>query len=194
MLDAEALAELLQQRRKPGADKAAIDAQIHARFGCERAVMFTDLVGFSRSVEAFGIIHFLQLIHEYEAICLPAITAHGGRCLKREGDSMLAVFADAGAALDCAHAMVTACRLASTDRVTEERIELCIGLGWGSVLLLDNQEIWGAEVNAASKLGEETARGGEILVTDTFRARLPARRFATQGLLFGSRTIFRPLV
>jgi class 3 adenylate cyclase len=53
--------------------------------------MFTDLVGFSRVVEAFGIVHFLQLIQESEALFQPLIAAHGGRCLKHEGDSLLVV-------------------------------------------------------------------------------------------------------
>ena len=39
------------------ADLARIDQRIWDLFGEEWAVMFTDLAGFSRQVEAFGIIH-----------------------------------------------------------------------------------------------------------------------------------------
>ncbi len=66
--DADELALLLARRRVPDADVAAIDAAIHARFGRTLAVMSTDLVGFSRVVEAFGILHFLQLIQESETL------------------------------------------------------------------------------------------------------------------------------
>ena len=59
------------------------------------------------------------------------------------------------------------------------------------LLRIDDNEVWGAEVNAASKLGEDTARGGEILVTDTFRDELPGEAFDREGTLFGSRTYYK---
>jgi class 3 adenylate cyclase len=192
MTDAEQLSALLAQRRQPGADTAAIDAEIYARFGRTQAVMFTDLVGFSRVVEAFGIVHFLQLIQESETLFQPLIATHGGHCLKHEGDSMLVVFDQPQQALAAAQAMVRATQTANMPmRVPEERIEVCIGLGFGTVLRIDRNEIWGAEVNAASKLGEDTAKGGEIWVTDSFRDAVPELPFAQTAVLFGKRTAYR---
>jgi class 3 adenylate cyclase len=193
MADSDELAVLLTQRRQPGADRAAVDAAIYARFGRTQAVMFTDLVGFSRVVEAFGIVHFLQLIQESEALFLPLIKQHGGVCLKHEGDSLLVVFDKPRQALITARAMVNATVAANPGRAPEERIEVCIGLGYGTVLRIDDNEVWGAEVNASSKLVEELARGGEVLVTDTFRAELPEEAFTEQGTLFGTRTYFKLL-
>lgn len=191
MTDADELALLLTQRRQAGADHAAIDAAIYARFGRQQAVMFTDLVGFSRLVEAFGIVHFLQLIQESEALFMPLIQQHGGVCLKHEGDSLLAVFDTPQQALATATAMVDATVAANPGRAPEERIEVCIGLGYGTVLRIDDNEVWGAEVNAASKLGEDMAKGGEVLVTDTFRQALPHDSLVEHGVLFGTRTVYR---
>ncbi len=144
MTDADALAALLAQRRQTGADHAAIDAAIFSRFGRVHAVMFTDLVGFSRVVEAFGIVHFLQLIQESEALFIPLIQQHGGTCLKHEGDSLLVVFDAPQQALDAARAMVDATVALNPGRAPEERIEICIGLGYGTVLRIDDNEVWGA--------------------------------------------------
>lgn len=192
MTDAEQLAALLTRRRDPHADTAAVDAEIYARFGRSLAVMFTDLVGFSRVVEAFGIVHFLQLIQESETLFQPLIAAHGGQCLKHEGDSLLVVFEQPEQALACARAMVRATQTANLPlRAPEDRIEVCIGLGFGTVLRIDRNEVWGAEVNAASKLGEDTAKGGEIWVTDSFRDAVPSLPFAQTGVLFGKRTVYR---
>ena len=192
MTDAHDLHALLAQRRQPGADAAAIDAAIFARFGRMQAVMFTDLVGFSRVVEAFGIVHFLQLIQESETLFQPLITAHGGRCLKHEGDSLLVLFDEPQQAVACAHAMVQATRTAnSPQRAPEDRIEVCIGLGYGTVLCIDDADVWGAEVNAASKLGEDTAKGGEVWVTDSLFAAVPGLPFTDTGTLFGKRTVYR---
>ncbi len=191
MSDADDLASMLAVRRKPEADRAAIDAFIFARFGKPMAVMFTDLVGFSRRVEDFGILHFLQLIQESEALFVPLIQEHHGTCLKREGDSILAVFEQPGNALAAALAMVLATQNLNPLRPPEERIEICIGLGQGEVLLIDGREVWGSEVNAASKLGEEMAAGGEILATEAFRQAVPEAPFSEYGVLFGTRPAFR---
>ncbi|WP_460535998.1 adenylate/guanylate cyclase domain-containing protein [Chitinimonas naiadis] len=191
MTEAEALNVLLADRQEPGADKVAIETEIFQRFGRTRAVMFTDLVGFSRQVEAFGIVHFLQLIVEAENLFLPLIARHQGYCLKREGDSLLAVFEQAGDALAAARAMVAATEQVNVGRAAETRIEVCIGLGYGQVLLIDDKEVWGAEVNAASKLGEERAGGGEILLTEPFRQAVPAVDCQHHGLLFGHRKVYR---
>lgn len=193
MADTQELADLLAQRARPGADRAAIETAIFTRFGCTQAIMFTDLVGFSRLVEAFGILHFLQLIQESETLFLPLITQHQGRCLKREGDSLLAVFDQPQDALDCARAMVAATETANPGRAAEERIEVCIGLGYGTVLRVGEHEVWGAEVNAASKLGEETARSGEILVTERFHAAVADQPWAMHGTLFETRPVYKLL-
>ena len=189
------LAQLLSRRRAEPANRAAIDAAIDARFGRQHVVMFTDLVGFSRTVEAFGILHFLQLIQEAEELFLPLIQHHGGRCVKREGDSLLAVFDLPADALACSAAMNEATRRVNPGRSPEERIEVCIGLGFGRVLCIGNDDIWGAELNAASKLGEEMAKGGEVLVTNAFRDALrlamPDAAFEEHGKVFGERRAFR---
>ena len=191
MTDADQLASLLKQRRQPGADRTSIDADIYARFGQVQAVMFTDLVGFSRVVEAFGILHFLQLIQESEALFLPLIKRNGGTCIKHEGDSLLVVFDTPQQALAASQAMVDATIAANPGRAAEDRIEVCIGLGYGTVLRIDGSEVWGAEVNAASKLGEDMAKAGEILVTDSVRTALTDESFFECGTLFGSRTVYR---
>lgn len=191
MTDAQELAALLAQRRQVDADRTTIDAAIHARFGRVHAVMYTDLVGFSRVVEAFGILHFLQLIQESEALFLPLIAQHGGQCIKHEGDSLLVVFDTPQQALDAAQAMLAATVAVNPGRAPEDRIEVCIGLGYGSVLRIDHNEVWGAEINAASKLGEDLAKGGEVLVTDAFRQALPDAPFVACGTLFGNRTTYR---
>lgn len=194
MTEADKLTQFLLARRMPDADRDAIDASIFAHFGCTQAVMFTDLVGFSRSVEAFGIIHFLQMIQESESVFLPLIDGHRGTCVKREGDSLLVLFDQPTDALAAAKAMVAATVALNVGRAPEDRIEVCIGLGYGQVLRVGHEDVWGAQVNAASKLGEDMAAGGEVLVTQFFHQALPDGAdtgFAEYGTLFGTQKVFR---
>ncbi|QDQ28760.1 adenylate/guanylate cyclase domain-containing protein [Chitinimonas arctica] len=183
MADADELAQWLARRRLPGADKAGIDAAIFARFGRTQAVMFTDLVGFSYMAASYGIVEGLQLVEASEALFLPLVAQHGGQCLKREGDSLLVLFDHALPALSAARAMVAASNAAG--------FEVCIGLGYGDLLRIGEHEVWGAEVNAASKLGEDLACGGEVLFTHDFRLAVPQVAVKHHGLLCDRWPVYR---
>jgi adenylate cyclase len=170
---------LIDERCQAGADVTEIDRRIWDLFGEEWAVMFTDLAGFSRRVEEFGIIHFLQIIHEQHKILLPIVERHDGLLIKEEGDSLLILFRRVDRALDCAISMQRACGKVNERRKPEEQILLCLGIGFGKILRIADQDAWGREVNAASKLGEDTAKANEILVTAAAKAALAARPAVT---------------
>ncbi|OQA79230.1 MAG: Adenylate and Guanylate cyclase catalytic domain protein [bacterium ADurb.Bin243] len=162
---ADRLNKLMRERLKPGADKKLIDERIWDLFGEEWAVMFTDLSGFSRGVEKFGIIHFLQTIYESERLLLPLIENFDGILLKVEGDSLLVIFRNVNKAVRCALEMQGVLKKYNETQSDEEKILLCVGIGFGRVLKIGDSDVFGAEVNAASKLGEDMARAYEILVT-----------------------------
>ena len=159
------LEKLIAERLAPGADRDAIDARIWALFGETWAVMFTDLSGFSRRVAEFGIIHFLQTIFESQRILVPCIDRHDGILLKSEGDSLLVIFRSARKALECSLAMQRTVRDYNRGRDDADQVLLCVGLGFGEMLRIGDHDVFGAEVNAAAKLGEDTAKAWEILVT-----------------------------
>lgn len=163
------LEKLIRARLTAGADKATVDQKIWDLFGERWCVMFTDLSGFSRRVEEYGIIHFLQTIYESHRILVPLIEAHGGILLELEGDSMLVIFRNVVEAIDASIDMQRACRDYNTDKSEAEQLLMCIGLGYGDVLRIGDADVFGAEVNAASKLGEDTAEAWEIMVTGAVR-------------------------
>jgi class 3 adenylate cyclase len=160
---------LIAQRLVAGANKAEIDHRIWDLFGEQWCVMMTDLAGFSRRVAKYGIIHFLQTIYESERLLLPIIEQHEGFLLKTDGDSLLVIFRKPHKALHCTIAMQQILVNYNQDKQDQDQIHLCVGLGFGMLLRVGNEEVFGAEVNAACKLGEDTAKQGEILVTDAFR-------------------------
>lgn len=161
---------LIEERCAPGADVARIDQRIWDLFGESWAVLFTDLSGFSRQVAAFGIIHFLQVIFEQKRLLLPLAAANDGILIKVEADSLLIIFKRASSALRCAIEMQHACQAYNDGRPQEEAVLLCVGLGFGRILRIGDSDVYGQEVNAASKLGEDTAKANEILVTAAARA------------------------
>jgi adenylate cyclase len=163
------LQNLIQERLKKGADKEKIDKRIWDLFGEQWCVMFTDLSGFSRHVAKFGIIHFLQTIHESERILIPVIEDHDGILLKVEGDSFLVIFRNVSKAIRCSINMQQTLKDYNSGKSDEEKVLLCIGLGYGPMLRIGDSDVFGNEVNSASKLGEDTAHAWEILVTEAVR-------------------------
>jgi adenylate cyclase len=161
--------KLIEERCRPGADTAALDKRIWDLFGEDWAIMFTDLSGFSRRVTEFGIIHFLQVIYEQRKLLLPIVESHDGLLLKEEGDSFMIMFRTAARAVECAVAMQLACGNVNERRKPEEQILLCLGIGYGRILRIGETDVWGREVNGASKLGEDTAKPYEILLTQAAR-------------------------
>lgn len=162
----ERLYNLLADRAIPGADTDAIDQRIWDLFGEELAIMFTDLAGFSKLSAEFGILHFLQTIVLSQKILFPVLEDHDGILLKTEADSFLALFRNPLKAVKCAVAMQNTLKEFNTTKPTEEQVLLCVGLGYGKVLKIGDTDVFGSEVNFASKLGEDIAKSGEILLTE----------------------------
>jgi len=161
----ERLQKLIAARIEAAADRDSIDQRIWDLFGEEWCIMSTDLAGFSRNVAEFGIIHFLQTIYESERILIPVIEKHDGILLKVEGDSFFVIFRNVQKAIRASIEMQRTTVRYNAARVPQEHVLLCVGLGFGRVLRIGDADVFGAEVNAASKLGEDIAKASEILVT-----------------------------
>jgi class 3 adenylate cyclase len=192
----ERLWRLIEERCAPGADVREIDRRIWDLFGEEWAVMFTDLAGFSRAVAEFGIIHFLQIIHEHHRLLVPILEQHDGLLIKTDGDSLIILFRRIVRALECAAAMQRACLQVNERRRPEEQILLCVGIGYGRLLHVGDIDVWGQELNSAAKLGEDTARAGDVLLTASARNALgaDADRFELEAIdtkLVGSESCWR---
>lgn len=161
------LENLIAQRLQSGANKEEIDSRIWDLFGETWAIMFTDLAGFSRRSAEYGIIHFLQTIYESQRLLVPCIDEHDGILLKMDGDSMLIIFRNAAKAIECGIEMQHIVTAYNTTKPEEEQVLLCAGVGYGLVLRIGDTDIFGPQVNASAKLGEDTAKAHEILVTDS---------------------------
>ena len=116
------------------------------------------------------------------------MAAHDGILIKIEADSFLIIFRRVDKALRCAVAMQSASQAYNRDRAPEDRVLLCLGIGYGPTLRIGDYDVFGQEVNAASKLGEDLASPGEILITGAARDELGA----IAGCTFEDTTIVVP--
>jgi len=167
----ETLTELIEQRLESGTNIEAIDQKIWAMFGEPWAILCSDMSGFTKRTDEFGIIHFLTLIHEMQKLLSPIILSHYGFLLKTEADNIFSIFREPVQAVRCAIAMNEATRFYNSNKTEDFQIMICVGIGYGKVIKIGDEDCYGNEVNYAFKLGEDIAKAGEILLTpDTYQA------------------------
>jgi class 3 adenylate cyclase len=129
---------------------------------------------FTRLVARHGILHFLMVFDRVLRVLAPLIRRKRGRLLKVEADSLLITFPDAAAACAGVIALEAALKRANRRRPASERLAFSYGIGHGELLELE-EDVFGLEVNLASKLGEDRARRHEALLTPAAVEALPAR-------------------
>ncbi len=170
--DAAELARLLDARNEHPESLAEIDGEIWRRFGRTGAVLVLDMCGFSRLTMRYGITHFLAMIRRLGIIVRPVIAAAGGRVVKAEADNVFATFDDVPQALAAARAIQRNLDTANTFLPEDWDLHAGIGIGYGPLLLIGAHDLFGSEMNLASKLGEDVAGRGEILLSAAARARV----------------------
>jgi adenylate cyclase len=160
------LSRMLQERNEHPEKIAEIDAQIKETFTETHAILVMDMSGFSRLTIKHGIIHFLAMIHRMNEIANPTIEEHGGEVIKFEADNVFAVFSEVEQAVETSIDILR--RLSAANTMLPEELDMYgkFGIGYGEVLMLEDNDLYGAEVNLASKLGEDLAQRGEILLTE----------------------------
>lgn len=151
-----------------GGDPAHRAEEIWAAYGQRVAVLVLDSTGFSRVTEQHGILHFLSRLVVLRDIVKPVLQANNCVKTKFEADNAFAVFEHPDDAIRAArnvHRQIEAERLMLT---ADEAFTVCIGIGYGDLLYSETLEgYFGDEMNLASKLGEDTADGGETLLSQS---------------------------
>ena len=175
------LFRLLPRRNRTAAKHHPIDAEINRRFLKPRAIFVLDMAGFSISVRRHGIIHHLTLICQMRQTVTSQIRTTGGHLLNFHADNALAAFRTVPQALRAARQINASFAAHNHSTPVTHHIHASIGIGFGPVLLA-HDDVFGDEVNLASKLGEDLAQPDEILLTAAARQRLPARSHLCEPL------------
>lgn len=150
-------------------EKPIVAAEIEAAFSVEATVFVLDLSGFSRLTAKRGIVFYLAMVRRMQRLCRQTIDDHDGTIVKFEADNMFAIFDSVDHALQFAWELKAG--FAGMNMITEDDADIFIsvGIASGQILLIDDKDMWGGPMNLASKLGEDLAEKGEILVhVDSF--------------------------
>ena len=150
--------ELNEERQK-------IETSLWAEFGAEYAVFVLDMSGFSLLTRKYGIVHYLSMVRRMQMTTEPIVKSYGGFMIKYEADNCFAVFPDPLSAANAAIAMQHA--FSAENLLTSDDLDIHIscGIDYGKILIVGTEDCFGDPVNRASKMGEDLAVAGEILIT-----------------------------
>ena len=160
------LDKFLNERVEHPERAKVLDAKIKKIFEKKVSIMILDMSGFSRLTQRYGIIHYLAMIRRMRRVVSPVIKANKGVIIKFEADNAFAVFPKPDNAVRAAQEILHDMEVANLATPDESDIYVCMGIGYGTTLLACD-DMYGSEMNLASKLGEDTAERGEVLLTES---------------------------
>jgi adenylate cyclase len=115
------------------------------------AIMFTDIVGFSRQMGT-NEARTLRLLAAHNQVIEQAIATHHGHVIKTFGDAFLVDFPSVVHAVQCAQHIQTQFRAHNVEQEKIEQIHVRIGLHLGDIVVQQNGDVLGDGVNIASRL------------------------------------------
>ena len=154
-------------------ERQKVEETLWTDYGAEYAVFVLDMSGFSRLTRKYGIVHYLSMVRRMQMTTEPIVKSYGGSMIKYEADNCFAVFSDALSAVHAAIAMQHA--FAASNLLTSDDLDIHIacGIDYGKLLIIGHEDCFGDPVNRASKMGEDLAAAGEILVTKEAMQMIP---------------------
>jgi class 3 adenylate cyclase len=159
--------EVLKERKE-------IEETLWVEYGAEYAVFVLDMSGFSLLTRKYGIIHYLSMVRRMQLTTEPIVKAYNGSMIKYEADNCFAVFPDPLSAVNAAIAMQHAFEASNILTPDDFDIHIACGIDYGKLLIIGHEDCFGDPVNRASKMGEDIAAAGEVLVTKEAMEMIPA--------------------
>ncbi|NOT56969.1 MAG: adenylate/guanylate cyclase domain-containing protein, partial [Deltaproteobacteria bacterium] len=114
------------------------------------AIMFTDMVGFSRQMGADEALT-LRLLAVHNQIIHQAVAAHHGSVIKTVGDAFLVDFPSVVHAVQCAQQVQAQLRTHNAAKDQAEQIHVRIGIHLGDIVQ-QNGDVFGDGVNVTARL------------------------------------------
>jgi adenylate cyclase len=136
---------------------------VHAESRRLAAIMFTDIVGFSRQMGADEA-RMLRLLDVHNQVIQQAVAAHHGTVIKTIGDAFLVDFPSVVHAVQCAQQLHAQFRAHNADKDGPEQIHVRIGIHLGDIVQR-NGDVFGDGVNIASRL-QALAEPDTICISD----------------------------
>ena len=125
-------------------------------------VMFTDIVGYTRTTAQLSREEFTELHDTFDNISLPLFEKYSGKVIKKIGDAFLLTFKSPTNALLCGIELQNS--FDNYNKRAQRPIKIRVAVHTGEVIVR-HEDVYGEAVNTASRI-EKIAHGGEIIFTE----------------------------
>src|SRR2546422_6300336 len=136
---------------------------VHAETRRLAAIMFTDIVGFSRQMGS-NEARTLRLLDTHNQLIRKPVTEHHGTVIKTVGDAFLVDFPSVVHAVQCAQDIQAQLRAYNAEHEPAEQIHVRIGIHLGDIVQKEG-DVFGDGVNVAKRL-QELAEPDTICLSD----------------------------
>lgn len=154
-----------------------------------RTIMVLDMSGFTRATQQGNVISFLLSINQMQRLVTPVVEDNGGMVVRAEHDNLTCLFDRVQDAIAASREITGSLESANVILPSDRELYASIGIGHGRILNVENETIYGNEVNLASKLGEDIGNLGEVLLTtsayeqvESDRDQFEKRKVSVSGL------------
>jgi adenylate cyclase len=142
-------------------------------YGLENTVLVLDMSGFSLLTRKYGIVHYLSMVRRMQLTVEPIIESYDGQIIKFEADNCFAVLPNPLAATRAAISLQLAFEATNLLTTEELDIHISVGIDYGKILIINNEDCFGDAVNRACKMGEDLGAAGDILITKEAMSLIP---------------------
>ena len=160
--DMETVATAIDEFLGEGEEAAAAAPEPSRQAGGLVTILFTDMEGSTSLTQRLGDAKAQEVLRTHNRIVRDALKAHTGSEIKHTGDGIMASFASASRALECAIAMQRA--FAEHNESAEQPIRVRIGLNAGEPVA-EEADLFGTAVQLAARICAY-AQPGQILAAD----------------------------
>ena len=143
------------------------EAAFNQKYLRRKAILCLDMTGFTQSAMNHGSLFSLLRIFDVQKVCAPVFQQYNASRVRAFADDFTVLFEDPQDALNSAlevHRRILSFN--SSELASKSPASCCIGIGYGDVYAIGPDMAMGDEMNRASKLGEDTAKAQETLITE----------------------------
>jgi len=142
--------------------------QFNSKYLTQVGILCMDMTGFTKSAMERGELYSLFRILDVQKVCGPIFHQFNARQIRAFADNFTVLFDDLNDAFMAA--LEVHIRIQSfngSELAGKAPAQCCIGIGYGQVYAIGIDQAMGNEMNQASILGEDIARGAETLITES---------------------------
>jgi len=152
------------------------ESDVWEQFGVDIAPLVIDSVGFTRTTQSEGIVHFLTQLAKARRVTEQVLGQLNPISFVFHADNCFAFFESADDAFRAGLEIRDAINLAALPLTGDENFGVSMGIGFGRLLYAGSKDgYFGDEMNIASKLGEDLGSRDDIFLSQRAHAALSSK-------------------